>query len=186
MATVKSLVELTETYKNVLCIKDFRVEDHERLAFLHQIADGAIVGETRDGIFQIGIEKALARMEAIDPASETTSKLRAANALRQWYLNPGNVSKSEIEEALREANVKYMDGYVPECLAVLKRYRVRALSAIFDAAFNAEEGIREQAVYATAETLLNSGHKELANYAITKMAEWQRTASASQSASRAA
>lgn len=186
MTPVKSLAELTETYRRALCIESFRAEDHERLIFLHQIVDGVIVGETKDGIFQIKIEHALERMEAINPASETTNRLRAANALRQWYLNPGNVSRSEIEEALREANIKYMDGYVPECLVVLKRYRVRALSAIFDAAFNAKEDIREQAIYAAAETLLNSGQKGLVNYVITKMAELQRTASASQSASRAA
>ncbi len=174
---------MTETYGSVFSTKKLRTDDYERLAFLQEVAEGSVIRETRDGNVMLSIETAL---EAEDPTSGLAKKLRAANVMRQWYLHPNKVSRSDIEENIADAEIKYLLFCIPECLEVLRKHRLRELRAAFNEAFNTREDIREQAIYAAAETLLNSGHKELVNYAITKMAEWQRTVSASQLESRAA
>jgi len=80
-----------------------------------------------------------------------------------------NTETWNLKHYLKKAKMSYILDSLDECREFFELYRVVQLKEAMDTVFEHQGERRNEAIFATAETLMSSGNKDLKNYAMKKM-----------------
>jgi len=155
-------MELETIYRTVFKTK--KNEDFERLEFLERVISGKYpygdqLVDLEDAIEMEGMEYTICK--GFDYKTERhINEMEAIRTTREWYKRFSSTiqeGKEEIGKALIEAEISPVSDTLEDCLKVLKHYREKIeCIRILRAASQTPKKHRTSAVYATAETLLDT------------------------------
>ena len=155
-------MELETIYRTIFKVK--AEEDFERLDFLERVVSGKVafgdqLVDLEDAIEMDGVEYAMC--PEFDYSTERhLEEMNAIRTTREWYKRFGSTikeGKERIGQALMTAELTSVLNTLDDCLQVLKQYREETeFVNVLEAASQTPKEYRTSAVYATAETLLDT------------------------------
>ncbi|VVB81906.1 Uncharacterised protein [uncultured archaeon] len=153
-------MELETIYRTIF--KEERKEDFERLEFLERV----VSGKFPFGDQLVDLDDAM-EMDAIDASPQFdyqserySGVMEAIRTAREWYKRFGSTrqeGKEQIAQALMTAEISSVLDTLDDCLQVLETYREKTeFINLLRSASKTPKKNRTSAIYATAETLLNT------------------------------
>lgn len=170
-------MELETIYRTIF--QKAEKDDYERIEFLERV----VSGKYPFGDQLVDLEDAI-EMEGIDytmcdgfdyPTERHLGEIEAIRATREWYKRFGSKmqeDKEEIRKALMTAELTSVLETLDDCLKVLRAYwEETGFMNLLEASAQSPKKYRTSAIYATAETLLNTIENQNSRKKIFKFVE---------------